>query len=164
MTCIAENLKSELLVNTKREANPKASNATKRAVNQSRALRNWAIGCYIVEYEQGGSDKIKYDTNLFKNLEKQIDENSINVPLFKGRRQFYIMYLQIGVTVSRLFVLSMIPMILKHFFHLKTNADTLLNNSFFSHIREIMVVGKRIYSMYLERKRIKRPIKTNLYL
>ncbi len=58
MTCIAENLKSELLVNTKKEANPKASNATKRAVNQSRALRNWAIGCYIVEYEQGGSDKI----------------------------------------------------------------------------------------------------------
>ncbi len=107
---------------------------------------------------------IKYDANLFKNLEKQIDEKSINVPLFKGRRQFYIMYLQIGVTVSHLFVLSMIPMILKHFFHLKTNADTLLNNSFFSHIREIMVVGNRIYSMYLERKRIKRQIKTNLYL
>ena len=36
-------------------------------------LRNWAIGYYIVEYEQDGSDRAEYGSHLLKNLEKQID-------------------------------------------------------------------------------------------
>ena len=33
-------------------------------------LRNWAIGYYIVEYEQDGSDRAEYGSHLLKNLEK----------------------------------------------------------------------------------------------
>lgn len=30
------------------------------AVNQALTIRNWLIGFYIVEYEQGGEDKAAY--------------------------------------------------------------------------------------------------------
>ena len=41
-------------------------------------LRNWAIGYYIVEYEQDGSDRAEYGSHLLKNLEKQIDQKGMN--------------------------------------------------------------------------------------
>ena len=31
-----------------------------KTINQATTLRNWIIGCYIVEYEQNGSDRAKY--------------------------------------------------------------------------------------------------------
>ena len=37
-----------------------------RAVNQMATLRNWLIGCYIVEYEQKGRDRAKYGDRLLK--------------------------------------------------------------------------------------------------
>ena len=52
-------------------------------------LRNWAIGYYIVEYEQDGSDRAEYGSHLLKNLEKQIDQKGMNYTLFKACRQFY---------------------------------------------------------------------------
>ena len=47
-------------------------------------LRNWAIGYYIVEYEQDGSDRAEYGSHLLKNLEKQIDQKGMNYTLFKA--------------------------------------------------------------------------------
>jgi hypothetical protein len=38
------------------------------AVNVYLTIRNWLIGYYIVEYEQNGSDRAKYGTNLLKQL------------------------------------------------------------------------------------------------
>lgn len=29
-----------------------------KTINQATTLRNWIIGCYIVEYEQNGSDRL----------------------------------------------------------------------------------------------------------
>ncbi len=136
---MAENMKFELLASSIKEISAKASNAAKRAVNQSMTLRNWAIGYYIVEYEQGGSDRAEYGANLLKNLEKQIDEKGMNVTLFKWCRQFYLLYPQIGATVSHLFALSTDSKDFKISNQFKTDADTLLNNLSFSHIREIMV-------------------------
>lgn len=86
----------------------KAGNAAKSAVNQLMTLRNWAIGYYIVEYEQGGSDRAEYGAHLLKNLEEQISEKGMNSTLFKWCRQFYLMYPQIGETVSHKFDLPSI--------------------------------------------------------
>ena len=63
----------------------------------------WAIGYFIVEYEQGGKDRAEYGTNLMENLEKSIDEKGMNVTLFKACRQFYQVYPQIRSTVSNEF-------------------------------------------------------------
>lgn len=170
---MAENMKFELLASSIKEISAKASNAAKRAVNQSMTLRNWAIGYYIVEYEQGGSDRAEYGANLLKNLEKQIDEKGMNVTLFKSCRQFYLVYPQIGSTVSNLFALSTDLKDFKISNQFKTDADTLLNNLSFSHIREIMVLEDEFERFFYETECIKcnwsvrelrRQIKTNLYV
>lgn len=97
---MADNMKFELLADSIKEINVKAGNAAKSAVNQLMTLRNWAIGYYIVEYEQGGSDRAEYGTRLLKNLEEQISVKGMNSTLFKWCRQFYLLYPQIGATVS----------------------------------------------------------------
>ena len=43
-------MKFELLADSIKQINEKASSAAKSAVNQLMTLRNWAIGYYIVEY------------------------------------------------------------------------------------------------------------------
>ena len=93
----------EKLMNSIKEINSKAGSMAKRAVNQLMTLRNWAIGYYIVEYEQGGKDKADYGTNLLKKLEKQISEKGLNETLFRVCRQFYLTYPQIHSTVSNEF-------------------------------------------------------------
>lgn len=98
---MADNMKFEILADSIKSINVKAGNAAKSAVNQLMTLRNWAIGCYIVEYEQGGSDRAEYGAHLLKNLENQISEKGLNTTLFKACRQFYLVYPQIGSTVSR---------------------------------------------------------------
>lgn len=71
------------------------------AVNQALTIRNWLIGYYIVEYEQNGEDRAKYGDRLIDDLAsglshiKGIDRRS----LFRFR-QFYLMYPQIGQTLS----------------------------------------------------------------
>jgi len=68
------------------------------AVNQALTIRNWMIGHYIVEYEQSGSDRAEYGTQLLQRLaaefknEKGLDERS-----FRSFRLFYVNYPQVGV-------------------------------------------------------------------
>lgn len=80
---MGEFMKFEMLADSIKEINVKAGNIAKCAVNQLMTLRNWAIGYYIVEYEQGGSDRASYGTRLLKNLEEQISEKGMNSTLFK---------------------------------------------------------------------------------
>ena len=100
---MGEFMKFEMLADSIKEINVKAGNIAKCAVNQLMTLRNWAIGYYIVEYEQGGSDRASYGTRLLKNLEEQISEKGMNSTLFKWCRQFYLLYPQIGAAVSHQF-------------------------------------------------------------
>lgn len=67
-----------------------------RAVNQMATLRNWLIGCYIVEYEQKGKDRAKYGDHLLKRLEESVNTKGLNLTLFKNSRRFYLLYPQIG--------------------------------------------------------------------
>lgn len=73
-----------------------AQNTAIKAVNQMATLRNWLIGCYIVEYEQKGSDRAKYGDRLLKRLEERVNTKGLNVTLFKVSRNFYLLYPQIG--------------------------------------------------------------------
>ena len=67
-----------------------------RAVNQMATLRNWLIGCYIVEYEQKGSDRAKYGDRLLKRLEEKVNTKGLNETLFRNSRTFYKFYPQIA--------------------------------------------------------------------
>ena len=63
-----------------------------RAVNKMATLRNWLIGCYIVEYEQKGRDRAKYGDRLLKRLEDRVNTKGLNLTLFKNSRRFYLLY------------------------------------------------------------------------
>lgn len=55
-----------------------STTAAKRAVNLSLTLRNWVIGWYIREYEQGGSDRAAYGAALLERLAERLDGSGID--------------------------------------------------------------------------------------
>lgn len=77
-----------------------AQSGAVKAINQLMTLRNWLIGCYIVEYEQKGSDRAKYGDRLLKRLEESVNTRGLNETLFKVSRNFYLLYPQIGELLS----------------------------------------------------------------
>ena len=170
---MANNMKFEILADSIKSINIKAGNAAKSAVNQLMTLRNWAIGYYIVEYEQGGSDRAEYGAHLLKNLENQISEKGLNITLFKACRQFYLVYPQIGSTVSNQFELPDFEKSSTVSNEFITQPELLVNHLSFSHIREIMVIEDAFERFFYETECIKcnwsvrelrRQIKTNLYV
>lgn len=160
-----------------------------RAVNQMATLRNWLIGCYIVEYEQRGSDRAKYGERLLKRLEERVNTKGLNETLFLAARRFYSFYPQIGElfelricpTVSdKLIVPSSISATLSPKSEksatvspkFTTSASALVSKLSFSHIREIMLQDDPLARFFYETECIKgtwsvrelrRQISTNLY-
>lgn len=160
-----------------------------RAVNQMATLRNWLIGCYIVEYEQRGSDRAKYGERLLKRLEERVNTKGLNETLFLAARRFYSFYPQIGElfelrirpTVSdKLMVPSSISATLSPKSEksatvspkFTTSASALVSKLSFSHIREIMLQDDPLARFFYETECIKgtwsvrelrRQISTNLY-
>jgi predicted nuclease of restriction endonuclease-like (RecB) superfamily len=45
--------------------------------NQALVLRNWIVGAYIIEYEQGGADRAKYGERLLERLAEDLLAKSI---------------------------------------------------------------------------------------
>lgn len=97
----------------------------------------------------------------------------MNSTLFKWCRQFYLMYPQIGVTVSTKFELPDLGKSATVSHKFVTNPEILINNLSFSHIREIMVIDDDFERFFYETECIKcnwsvrelrRQIKTNLYV
>lgn len=163
----------DILMDSIKEINTRAGGMAKSAVNQLMTLRNWAIGYYIVEYEQAGKDKADYGANLLKNLEKQLSEKGLNETLFRICRQFYLRYPQIYSTVSNEFKLVDFGKCSTVSNKFVTKPDILVQNLSFSHIREIMVIDDAFERFFYETECIKcnwsvrelrRQIKTNLYV
>ncbi|SIN91661.1 PDDEXK nuclease domain-containing protein [Chitinophaga niabensis] len=78
-------------------------NKVRKQVNSAYTMRNWLIGHYIVEYEQHGEDRAVYGDKLLERLAGSLKKNGLvgmsgtNLKLF---RQLYILYPQIGQTLS----------------------------------------------------------------
>ena len=164
-----------------------------RAVNQMATLRNWLIGCYIVEYEQKGKDRAKYGDRLLKRLEESVNTKGLNLTFFKVSRNFYLYYPQIaelfqvsihqklpdesinekGATASHQF--NNVGFLQKsatpsHKFI--TAPHTILSKLSFSHIREIITQDDPLARFFYETecikgtwsvKELRRQIATNLY-
>jgi predicted nuclease of restriction endonuclease-like (RecB) superfamily len=82
--------------------------AAANAVNQALTIRNWLIGFYIVEFEQGGEDKARYGERLLPTMAAELqhikgfDERSL-----RRFRQFYLTYPQISEALSDQFIRSL---------------------------------------------------------
>ena len=166
-------MKFEILADSIKKINNKTGNAAKSAVNQLMTLRNWAIGYYIIEYEQGGSDRAEYGTQLLKKLENEISQKGMNTTLFKHCRNFYLLYPHIGATASDLLGVHDFEKSATVSHQFVTAPEVLISNLSFSHIREIMVIDDAFERFFYETECIKcswsvrelrRQIKTNLYV
>ena len=149
------------------------------AVNQMATLRNWLIGCYIVEYEQNGSDRAKYGDRLLKRLEERVNTKGLNVTLFRNSRSFYKLYPQMA-SLFRIHPtasdestkdcsLPIHPTASDEFI---TPAQTILSRLAFSHITEIITQDDPLARFFYETECIKgtwsvqelrRQIASNLY-
>ena len=90
------------LVEAVRQVHARSAAAAARAVNVSLTLRNWLIGCYIVEYQQNGADRAQYGECLVDRLAAELYRQG--VPASDRQRlyayvAFYRVYPQIGEAI-----------------------------------------------------------------
>ena len=90
------------LVEAVRQVHERSATAAARAVNVSLTLRNWLIGCYIVEYQQHGADRAQYGERLVDRLAAELYRQG--VPASDRQRlyayvAFYRVYPQIAETI-----------------------------------------------------------------
>ena len=138
-------------------------------------LRNWLIGCYIVEYEQKGSDRAKYGDRLLKRLEERVNTKGLNETLFRNSRTFYNLYPQIaelfkiGATASHKLIAEIHPTSSDEFV---TSPKMIIERLPFSHLCEIMTQKDPLARFFYETecikgtwsvKELRRQIATNLY-
>jgi predicted nuclease of restriction endonuclease-like (RecB) superfamily len=74
-----------------------------KAVNFNLTVRNWLIGCYIIEYEQNGQDRAKYGNKLIDEMAKSLKAKGLKgySPMaLRTNRTFYRTYPQIQQTLS----------------------------------------------------------------
>ena len=90
----------ESLTERVKEVHNATSSVAKGAVNQLLTIRNWAIGCYIVEYEQEGCDRAKYGARLLQNLADKLSIKGLDRSMLNVCRLFYIRYPQLCETAS----------------------------------------------------------------
>lgn len=86
------------LVATIRKVHEHCAAQAGKAVNISLTLRNWAIGCYIREYEQNGTDRAEYGENLLERLADQLRQEGmsrVEARELRRYRQFYLVYSRI---------------------------------------------------------------------
>lgn len=69
------------------------------AVNLMLTVRNWLMGCYIVEFEQHGEDRAEYGAKLLKRLEEQLQTKGLTERRFREFRRLYLVYPQLGKEV-----------------------------------------------------------------
>ena len=70
-----------------------------KAINYNLTVRNWLIGCYIIEFEQNGEDRAKYGVALLEEISKRLKNKGLkgfSISALKNHRTFYLYYPQIS--------------------------------------------------------------------
>lgn len=75
--------------------------AATKAINQTQTIRNWIVGGYIVEYEQGGRDRANYGDMLLPKLAKRLNKSGLRLTMLKYSRSFYLLYPQVGEAIVK---------------------------------------------------------------
>jgi len=76
---------------------------TTKVINLNLSIRNWLIGCHIVEFEQNREDRAKYGANLLEEIAKQLKSKGLkglHRRALNTCRLFYTIYPQIWLTLS----------------------------------------------------------------
>ena len=74
-----------------------------KAINYNLTVRNWLIGCYVIEFEQNGEDRAKYGTGLLEEIAEKLKNKGLkglHRRALNTCRLFYQTYPQIWLTLS----------------------------------------------------------------
>jgi hypothetical protein len=82
----------EDLVRSIREVDRDLAAQAKRAVNVSLTLRNWLIGCYIIEYEQCGADPARNCEKLLAKLSVRLLRDGVSRAEKRELRRYRLFY------------------------------------------------------------------------
>ena len=128
-----------------------------KAVNQNLTMRNWLIGCYIVEFEQNGEDRAQYGAKLFEEMTKRIKAEGIkglDARTLRSCRTFYIAYPQIWGTLSpKLQIQQSEPIGVEEEY--PVSSELLLSRLSFSHFVEILRRDDPLERLFYEVETIK---------
>lgn len=140
-----------------------------KTINQVTTLRNWIIGCYIVEYEQNGSDRAKYGDKLIEKLSKRISKPGLGTTLLRKSRAFYIVYpsimqvfeiqqtlpVELKEQIRQTLSVISVPSYTKRIDDARssefyTPAETLVSKLTFSHIVELLSIEDPLVRFFYE--------------
>jgi len=91
------------LLKTIEAANTQMVGLAAVVVNQALVLRNWLVGAYIVEYEQGGADRATYGEGLLNRLSQDLNQRNVrgcSVKMLERMRLLYLTYPQLADMIS----------------------------------------------------------------
>lgn len=83
-------------------------------VNQALVIRNWLIGAYLVEYEQGGADRAKYGKQLYARLAEDLAARGVigcGGRMLQQMAVFYRTYPQFGNAIAQPVVAQLAPVL-----------------------------------------------------
>jgi len=150
----------ERLVSVIQEANRFFLDQVQKQVNTSLTLRNWIVGCYIVEYEQNGQDRAEYGEQLFQKLAERLKRAGIKGFSFTTLhlcKQFYEAYPQILQSLPEEFQITdiqrnrIVPAVAEQSECLKnTSTHLLLSRLSFTHFVELIKADTSVRRLFYE--------------
>ena len=156
----------EQLINSIESTHIQLSTQAVKQVNSLQTIRNWLIGCYIVEFEQKGEDRAAYGKNPIPPLSQRLKKIGMigmgqrNLYLFK---ELYVTYPQILQTVSAKFkneISQTASVQLKQpiedsYQALMLPIETLINTLSFSHFIELLRLDSDLKRRFTKLKPLK---------
>ena len=127
-----------------------------RSISKSLTVRNWIIGYYIVEYEQNGQDRANYGDYLIKNIADKLSHiKGMSRSNLKSFRQFYLIYSQIGQSVTDEFKIEFKKSQSVTDESILTPTDKLLRSCTFTHFVEFIKIDDDLKRIFYEVETIK---------
>ena len=136
-----------------------------KAINIGLTVRNWLIGCYIVEYEQNGEDRATYGERLLENISVSLLNQglkNVSAAELSRFRQFYNIYPQIFGTLSQKSLKLPEEILGTVSQELSTSAEKsiieplkLISNLSFSHFAELIKIDNTLKRNFYEIECIK---------
>jgi predicted nuclease of restriction endonuclease-like (RecB) superfamily len=140
-----------------------------KAIDYNLTVRNWFIGCYIVEFEQNGEDRAKYGAGLLEAMANRLKNKGLkglHRRALNTCRIFYQTYPQIWLTLSAELhnnqIISELPIPVEYLnIWLTTSAksdlppELLLTRLTYSHFIELIRVEDELQRLFYEVEAIK---------
>lgn len=129
-----------------------------KAVNTGLTIRNWLIGCYIVEFEQNGEDRANYGDELISNLSKKIGIRGLSETNLKNSRLFYLAYPEIRQLMTDEFIQKDLILQIRQLPTDESPADerkfqyfkSIIRNISFAHFVELIKIDNPVKRRYYE--------------